>query len=341
MPVSIIVGGQFGSEGKGKAAHYFAKENKARIAVRVGGTNSGHTVIDSQGNRYIFKMLPTAAILNNVDCLLPSGSYIDLEVLFKEIRIAGLEIKRLKIDPNAIIITDEQKAQEAQSGIRQEIGSTLSGTGRAVADRISRRKTVLLAKDEPKLIEFIAPTKEYLRNTLDKGDHIVIEGTQGYGLSVLHSEYYPFATSRDTTAAGFLSETGLSPFDVQDIVMVIRAFPIRVSGNSGPLPNEIDWQTVTKESGSAAEIIEYTSVTNSVRRVARFDADIVRKAITVNNPNIIVLNHVDYVDNELLENPLKFTFKARKFVDDVQISINRQINYIGFSPRYLINNSMI
>ena len=88
-----------------------------------------------------------------------------------------------------------------------------------------------------------------MREHLEAGQRIIIEGTQGFGLSLLHSKYYPFVTSRDTTAAAFVSEAGLSPLDVDDIVLVLRAFPIRVGGNSGPLPNEIDWDTVTSESG--------------------------------------------------------------------------------------------
>lgn len=53
MPVTVIVGGQFGSEGKGKTAHFFAHEEQADVAVRVGGSNSGHTVIDESGNPVI------------------------------------------------------------------------------------------------------------------------------------------------------------------------------------------------------------------------------------------------------------------------------------------------
>ena len=62
---------------------------------------------------------------------------------------------------------------------------------------------------------------------------VVIEGTQGFGLSVLHGGYYPKATSRDTTAAGFLAEAGLSPLDVDDVTLVVRAHPIRVAGEFG------------------------------------------------------------------------------------------------------------
>ncbi|HEU4441008.1 MAG TPA: adenylosuccinate synthetase, partial [Burkholderiales bacterium] len=58
-----------------------------------------------------------------------------------------------------------------------------------------------------------------LRENLERGDRVVLEGTQGFGLSLLHSGTYPFCTSRDTTASGFISEAGLSPFDVDQIVM--------------------------------------------------------------------------------------------------------------------------
>lgn len=333
MPISIIVGGQFGSEGKGKVAYQFVKEKNARVAVRVGGPNSGHTIYDRNGIARIFKMLPTASILENVDCVLTSGSYIDLDILSSEIRSSGIAPHRLKIDPNAVVITEKIKEKEKMSGRRHAIGSTNSGTGAAVMTRISRNSQIHFAKDEPELRDFITPTKDYLRNALNKGDDVIIEGTQGYGLSVLHSEHYPYTTSRDTTAAGFLSEVGLSPLDVQNIIMVIRAFPIRVAGNSGPLLNEIDWNTVTNESGSKNELIEYTSVTKCIRRVARFDSQIVRKAIIANNPNIIVLNHLDYLDSSIQS---KLSHRANEFLKKVEYSIERKVNYIGLNPKEYI-----
>jgi adenylosuccinate synthase len=158
-----------------------------------------------------------------------------------------------------------------------------------------------------------------LRKRLDRKERIILEGTQGFGLSPLHSGMNPYVTSRDTTAAGFLSEAGLSPFDVDEIVLVIRAFPIRVGGNSGPLANEIDWDTISRESGGQA-ICEYTSVTNHIRRVGRFDPGIVFRAINVNKPTSIVLNHMDFISNG----------DARmSFVDWVQSCVGRPIDYIG------------
>jgi adenylosuccinate synthase len=329
MSVSIVIGGQFGSEGKGKTAYYFAKKFGASAVVRVGGTNSGHTVISGDGQEFIFRMLPTAVIDKSIMSILPSGSYINLDILLSEIEKTGISTTNLKIDPFAVVINQAMIDEEYRSNLREEIGSTLSGTGVAVIKRTNRKITEIgFAKDCTELSPYIAYTKELLRNLLKNKEHIVIEGTQGFGLSLINAPYYPYCTSRDTTAAGFLMETGLSPFDVENIIMVIRAYPIRVSGNSGPLPNEIDWDRVTQLSGSADNLIEYASATGRVRRVAEFDTDIVKKAIQVNLPNIIVLNHADYIDyscHDLEEIPNS----VLNFINAISLEIKQRIDYVG------------
>jgi adenylosuccinate synthase len=335
MPVTVIVGGQYGSEGKGKVAHWLARERLASVAVRTGGPNAGHTVEDVPDHPVVLRQLPTAAFLPDVMCVLGPGSYIDPELLLEEVSKTGLSADRLLIDPNATVITEDDKARERNSTLRASIGSTQSGTGAAVIKRIERRASTELAKDDVRLSQFIAPVAPFLRSQLSSGKRIVLEGTQGFGLSLLHSPIYPYVTSRDTTAAAFVSEAGLSPVDVDEVVLVLRAFPIRVSGNSGPLPNEVDWETVTKESGSQTPIIEYTSVTQRVRRVARFDPEIVRAAIEVNAPTHIVLNHLDYIDYECHERNSP-TEKVSQFVEKLELLVGSQIDYLGFSPSSLI-----
>lgn len=331
MPVTVIVGGQYGSEGKGKVAHCWTVERGASIAVRTGGPNAGHTVVESLDRPVVLRQLPTAAIIPNVRCVLGPGSYIDPDLLFQEIATTGIQAEDLIIDPNAMIVTADDREIESANGLREAIGSTQSGTGAAVIKRISRKAVSDLAKNDVRLRQFVQPVTPILRDELSRGGRIVLEGTQGFGLSPLHSDTYPFVTSRDTTAAAFVSEVGLSPLDVDEVVMVIRAFPIRVSGNSGFLPNEISWDTVTRESESPTPIIERTSVTQRVRRVARFDPMIVRSAIAVNAPTHIVLNHVDYIDyNCSIVNGL--TTKASQFVSIVEQTIGSQIDYFGFDP---------
>lgn len=326
MSVTVIFGGQFGSEGKGKTAHYFAKNERASYCVRVGGPNSGHTVYRG-GEKIIFRLLPTGVIEDHVTAVLPAGSYINLSILREEMNLAGVSEDRVLIDNNAAIISDDFIAAERQSNLRRDIGSTESGTGEAVVARIRRKKDVkLLAKDFCEL--HTCDTKKILRNACDAGKKIIAEGTQGFGLSLLHAKEYPYVTSRDTSAAAILSECGLSPFDVENIVMVIRTFPIRVSGESGDLPNEINWDILRNELGKTEDMTEYTSCTNRIRRVARFDADIVIRSILCNRPNIVVLNHLDYVDGCVHDLPT-ISGKCEEFVSTVEAQIGQPVSYFG------------
>ena len=153
---------------------------------------------------------------------------------------------RLKIHPNAVIIKKSDGLHEVSAGLNDKIGSTESGTGSAVISRIKRSSEVLLAKDCKELQPYLCDTIDYLRDILNRSQEVIIEGTQGFGLSLLHAKEYPFTTSRDTSAAAFVSEAGLSPFDVKNIIMALRTFPIRVAGNSGPLPKETTWTYVSE-----------------------------------------------------------------------------------------------
>lgn len=300
----------------------------ASYAVRCGGSNSGHTVVDDSGKIWIFRHLPTAAILPEVKLAICAGSYIDVDVLLEEIEEVGITPDRLTIDPEAVIISQECKDFERDSGLVHSIGSTGSGTGAAVANRILRKTSVKFAKSHKALVPFIANVSAVLRAELDRKARVILEGTQGFGLSPLHSGFFPKVTSRETTAAAFISEVGLSPFDVDDIALVVRAFPIRVSGNSGPLKNEISWEIITKEGGHSSSILEYTTVSRKVRRVGRFDPYTVLKAISVNQPTKIFMNHMDYISDGITESDDLLI----EFINNMERMINRGIDYIGLSP---------
>ena len=331
MPLSVVVGGQFGSEGKGKVAHFLAKERHARFAVRVGGTNSGHTVIDQSGSAVIFRHLPTACLLPQVVSVITPGNYLHVPTLLGEIRRIGVEPQRIAVDPYAWVIKDADVQTELKSGLQGAIGSTATGTGAALIRRIARLEGESFAKDISDLRPYLRDTTELLTHALRDQQRVILEGTQGFGLSLLHSRLYPYCTSRDTTAAAFVSEAGLSPLDVDEVVLVIRTFPIRVAGASGPLPSEIDWATVTSESGYSTQLVEYTSVTNRVRRVARFDPEIVRRAIAHNRPTCIALNHLDYIDASCA-NERRLTQKVLDFVGIIEARIDARLSLLGSGP---------
>ena len=341
MPVSVVVGGQFGSEGKGKTALEIVRRDRTvAAAIRVGGTNSGHTGLSSTGRRYALRQLPAASIDRSVKVILPPGSYIDIGV-FKE------EAERLELGPDQIavsfmarIITDEHKSWERDADLGRAIGSTQSGTGAAVMAMTARGTSKfplqsVQAEEVPELQPYLKDTGSEVRELLDAGKRVVIEGTQGFGLSLLHGGFWPKATSRDTTAAAFLAEAGLSPLDVDDVTLVIRCHPIRVAGDSGPLPGQTSWEHIAAEAGIKDDIRELTTVTSRLRRVGRFDPEIVRLAIQANQPTRIVLNHLDYVDPGVRDGSL--TAKARGFVERIEKDIGRCVDWLGIGPGQMVD----
>lgn len=339
MPVSIIVGGQFGSEGKGKVALELARRSQKSdvTLVRVGGPNSGHTGYDRQGRRFALRQLPAGCIDRNVDVVFPAGSYLDLDVLRKEINALDYPEDRIYISENAQIITEEHKLWEANADLIGAIGSTGSGVGAAVIARVARGAeniplhaiSALDAKALQNVPGKVCDTTELLRAKADRGDRIIVEGSQGFGLSLLDGGYWPKATARTTTAAGALAETGLSPLDVDDVTLVTRSFPIRVAGESGPLKNEISWDDVANVTGRSEDLREYTTVTKNLRRVGKFDAELVKRAIQANKPTRLVMNHLDYVGAQDSLKDRKS--RVSQFIDSVEASLGRSINWLGFS----------
>ena len=344
MPVSVVVGGQFGSEGKGKVALEIARRSSSPVTVvRVGGPNSGHTAYDRAGRRHVLRQLPAGSVDRDVDVVLPAGSYIDVDVLISEIEQLDYPRDRIRISGHARIITSEHKQWEAASSLKAAIGSTGSGVGAAVMAAVARGAESFdlesfEAADHPDLEPFICHTSDHLRGRLDAGNRIIVEGTQGFGLSLLEGGYWPKATSRSTTAAGALAEAGLSPVDVDDVTMVIRTFPIRVAGNSGPLIDETTWRNIAEKAGREDDLREYTTVTKRLRRVGRFDPVLVRRALNFNCPTRLVLNHVDYVGRqEDLDDPGS---NLRSFVRQIENNIGRAVDWLGFSGLGVIEREM-
>lgn len=273
MKSTIIVGGQYGSEGKGKTALYFAKIQNADVVVRSGGTNSGHTV-----EGLVFNNFPGASLSGAIS-IISAGSFIDPVQVLQEIKnIPG----KVFIDPKAVIISYNNK--DTENSRLQNISSTCSGSGAALIDKIWRTSKIIFAEEIKELKPYIADTIDIMYSA----KRLIIEGTQGFGLSLHHSPHYPYVTSRDTTAASYLSEIGISPLIVDTIVLVCRTKAIRVAGTSGPLEEETSWKDLNLKE-------EYTTVTKKIRRVGGFQKDLVDRAIMINQPTHLVLNHCDYI----------------------------------------------
>lgn len=332
--VDVIVGGQYGSEGKGHIASYLSREYA--LLVRVGGPNAGHKVFLKPGP-YVHHQLPSGTLRSPAAKLvIAPGAVVNPNSLLKEIRECKVDHERLSIDPQTMIITEQDCRSEA--GLQERISSTGQGVGVATARRIlNRGKRLKLAKDVQELRPFIRDTWELLERTYNSGGRVLVEGTQGTGLSLFHGSY-PYVTSRDTTVSGCLSEAGISPSRVRKTIMVCRTYPIRVqnpsSGSSGPLRQELDWDEIARRAEVPVKDIktnERTSTTNRERRVGAFDWVLLRKSAALNAPTDIAITFADYL------NPSNAVARRYEQLSPDTIRFIEEVERVGAAPVSLIS----
>jgi adenylosuccinate synthase len=330
MAATIVVGGQFGSEGKGKVVALLAARAESPSLVRCGGPNSGHTVT-IQGRDVVLRQIPSCSEPSRATFLLSAGCAIDQDILLRELDLLGISREKIIVDPRAVLVTDQDREDEKRA--LKDIASTCSGTGSAMARRLLRMGKVMLAGDSAALaercrIQTIAPL---LHEQLDLGGDVIIEGSQGFSLSLLHGAKYPFVTSRDTTASGFASEVGLAPKMIDKVVVVIRTYPIRVGGSSGPFNNEISWEAIRELSGAPETTPEFTSVTHKLRRVAQFDLEAVKNACNYNKPTSLAVMGLDRLDysNYGVTASEKLSEKARTLLTQIEMATAVPIEFAG------------
>jgi adenylosuccinate synthase len=351
--VTVVVGGQYGSESKGAVTAWLAEQIQGPLmAVRVAGPNAGHTAVGVLDDKaWALRAIPAVAVRNlQAGLVISAGSEVDPVVLADEIEqleAAGYRVlDRLWVDPQATWLGPEFIEQEKQLGIQARIGSTSKGIGAARAARIMRTADLVgdrLADDErlgkmgQLRVEF--DTAELLHQHLREGGDVLIEGTQGYGLG-LHAGYYPQCTSSDCRAIDFLAMAGISPWatEVESVEpwVVCRTFPIRVAGNSGPLHEETTWEQLAEESGGYIQP-ERTTVTKKIRRVGRWDPHLVRRALAANGgpaTTRLFLGFVDYIDPKMAgaKSPEQLTDRVREFIDQVEQQVGRRPDALGTGP---------
>lgn len=345
--LQVIVGGQYGSEGKGAIAGYLAQRTaKPLMAVRVAGPNAGHTVYDEDERRYAFRHIPVAAVVNPAAKLaIGPGSEIDTDVLWKEIDLCADRgfylMDRLVIDPTATLIHDQHK--QAESDLM--FGTTGKGIGAARADRIMRKATLAYELEGVGGLHLAdVPLMEML--ALAHGSTVQIEGTQGYGLG-LHAGDYPHCTSSDCRAIDFMAMAGVQPWSTHvgtlEIWVVLRTYPIRIAGNSGPMVGEMSWDELKTKTGGYVEP-EYTTVTQKLRRVGMWDNELAKAALAANgggqNKNVhVALTFADYVHPEIsgLHEPGMISNRVRRWLDGVQNEIGCEIELIGTGPSSVVD----
>lgn len=349
--VDVLVGGQWGSEGKGQVSAYLAPEYD--VLLRVGGPNAGHQVYGEP--KRTFYHIPSGTERNeNATVVLGPGSVIRLRDrrikgklipgLATEIRRCGLTRDRLHIDPQAMMIEDEDIEFEKRLLVKS-LGSTGQGVGAATARkalrlprRFNQMPKVRLARDERELKDYIRPTGEVLEDAFAHGRRVFLEGTQGTGLSLHHGEYR-FVTSRDTTISGCLADSGIPPARVRKTIMVCRSYPIRVQGNSGPMGHEIEWKDVARRSRIPLDSLvdaEKTSTTSRDRRVAEFDWRLFRRSVSLNAPTDIALTFADYflVGNREARRFEQLSVETREFIEEMERVASAPVSLVAVRFHY-------
>ncbi|HIE47172.1 MAG TPA: adenylosuccinate synthetase, partial [Nitrosopumilus sp.] len=282
MTSTVVVGGFFGDEGKGKIISYLAIKDNPKIIVRGGaGPNAGHTIRDGD-KVYKVRMLPSGFLNKNAKVMIGPGVVINPDVLKKEIEdfdVSG----RAFIDKHCGIIEETHLIRDSKGELKEKIGSTGSGTGPANADRAMR--ILKLAKDFDFLSPLIVDVPQEINSALSANEHVLIEGTQGTFLSLWHGTY-PFVTSKDVTASGICADVGIGPTKVNEVIVVFKSYVTRVG--TGPLDKELSLDDAEKKGWS-----EFGTVTGRQRRAADFDFDLARRAIMLNGATQISITKLD------------------------------------------------
>lgn len=279
--IQIITGGQYGSEAKGHIAAYLVVKDKIDYAVRTGATNAGHTVTYN-GARYAMQQLPVGWIRKGTTLVLGAGALIDPIILAREVEMVSAAIgkdirKHVLIDYRAYIHQPSAAEKSKASGRHYMIGATGKGCSEALMDRIRLRgvEDYTVGRDKDLCNTYtIVDTERLLNTEFDNGANIQLEGTQGNGLD-LYLGPYPYTTHKQTVPAQWMAEAGLSPALPTDIVMVVRTYPIRVAGNSGPLSKETSWPRLARAINLArlTPLIEEADIFAFERAVAAVTRD--------------------------------------------------------------------
>lgn len=295
--VTLIVDLQFGSTGKGKVAGWWAETYSPDVVINANMPNAGHTYIDRNGHKYVHKVLPNGIVSMDLEfAMIGAGSVFDIDQLQKEIDnipfcSEKVFLSELRIHENAVVLRGWHKKAERTLG---KIASTQQGSMEALVhkmkrnpdDRVIARDVLIGTKFEQCLV-----SQPQWVSIIGNAKKILAEGAQGYDLGI-STQFYPYCTSRDCTPARMLADMGIPLPLLNNVIGVLRPYPIRVGGTSGGVyydQEELNWGMLGVEP-------EKTTVTNRVRRVFSFSDQQLKNALDACCPNHLVLNFADYLD---------------------------------------------
>jgi adenylosuccinate synthase len=311
----VIVGLQWGDEGKGRIVDLFAADYDV-IARYGGGDNAGHSIVVGE-RELALRIVPSGVMHRNVELFVGGGTVVNLRTLLEELdalAVLGVDVSRVKVSDRAHVVFPYHVARDA-AGERARataIGTTGRGIGPAYVDRVARTGVRFADLARPDVLaekiganqgdaEVIAETLEaakrlaphvvdgvsYIHERLERGKRVLLEGAQGSLLDVGYGTY-PYVTSSHTIAGGACTGLGIGPGAIGRVIGVLKAYCTRVG--SGPLPSELTderGERLRRQGG------EYGTVTGRPRRCGWLDAVAARYAVALNGLTSAVITKLD------------------------------------------------
>jgi adenylosuccinate synthase len=337
VPATVIVGAQWGDEGKGKIVDLLAQSSDV-VCRYQGGPNAGHTIV-RDGETFKLHHVPSGILYGEKICVVGAGCVVDPALLVRELdelEARGISTDGLRISGNAHLIMPWHVAIDSASERRLgklQIGTTKRGIGPAYADKAARLgirvqdildpkilrqkfETALAEKnrflDEPlepgdladrteacaaRLRPYVADTSLLVDQALRRGERVLLEGAQGTLLDLDHGTY-PFVTSSNPIAGAAATGIGIGPTRIDSVLGVAKAYVTRVG--EGPFPTEIEGgdQARVRELGE-----EYGTTTGRERRCGWLDLVALRFAARVNGMTSLALTKLDVL-SEFSEIPV-------------------------------------
>jgi len=338
--VIILVGGQWGDEGKGKVIDYLAA--KADMVIRSqGGNNAGHTVITEDGE-FKFQLIPSGILYPQCTCVIGNGVVVDPIVLLREItqlRESGLEPKNLVVSERAHMVMRyhplfDQLEEEARGDDR--LGTTWRGIGPAYADKVRRigfrigdlQKEAFMRKKLAYVVDQVKNpilTKLYEHEAYDWSS--MVEEYMGYAnqLDPYIKDTFPLIQDALDRKANILLEGAQATM----LDLDFGTYPYVTSSNptaggaltgSGIPPTKVDltigvFKAYTSRVGYGpfpSELLdevgdqirerghEFGTVTGRARRIGWFDSAVARYSARVNGVGVAALMRLDILDDQPL-----------------------------------------
>ncbi len=331
----VVVGAQWGDEGKGKMVDYLADD--AKVVVRyAGGANAGHTIVIGD-QQYALHLVPSGILYPDKVVYLGMGMVIDPEALFNELQMLkerGINWEgRVFISDRAHLVLPRYRALDKKRDAERKrpIGTTGRGIGTTYSMKSERDGIRLADLDWKEKIEDLEEEdKIFLSKYTDRlismrvnltaemykhrNDNILLEGAQG-ALLDLDTGTYPYVSSGMSCSAGAAIGAGIGPRSLDKVLGVFKAYSTRV-GN-GPMPTEFCEQTQSelyhyvRETGR-----EYGVTTGRPRRCGYLDLVALRYACQTNSIDELVLTHLDIYDTlDEIEACVAYEIDGKKVTD--------------------------